>query len=222
MSQAVRRSKRLQAKREKSISAAFTQKETKRKTTNAKRKASKEKAHKIGDKKSTKAKQKSDTKKNNAQNMNYWLMKSEPSAYSIDDLMAEGDAGDYWDGIRNYQVRNMIRDQIKEGDQALFYHSCCKPPGIAGSMTVTKAAYPDFTAFDKKEKYYDAKSDPDNPRWFMFDVRFESKFKNFISLYQLKQCKELETMKILQKGNRLSITRITKQEYEFIMKLGHR
>ena len=151
----------------------------------------------------------------------YWLMKSEPAAYSIDDLQSEGEAGDYWDGIRNYQVRNMIRDEIRTGDLALFYHSCCKPPGVAGTMTVLKDCYPDFTAFDRSQKYFDPKSDPENPRWFMFDVGFRSKFKRFVTLNELKSIKKLENLKALQKGNRLSITEITEQEFQCIERLGN-
>ena len=161
------------------------------------------------------------TKKNSKKNKRYWLMKSEPSAYSIDDLLNEGAAGDYWDGIRNYQVRNMIRDEIKIDDECIFYHSCCKPPGIAGSMIVTKECYVDFTAFDKKEKYYDPKSDKNNPKWFMFNVKCTSKFQRFISLSELKQIKGLENLKILQKGNRLSITPISKEEYHLICDIGN-
>ena len=157
----------------------------------------------------------------NNKDKKYWLMKSEPSSYSIDDLLDEGEDGDYWDGIRNYQVRNMIRDEIKCNDECIFYHSCCKPPGIAGSMIVTKECYVDFTAFDINEKYYDAKSDPNNPKWFMFNVKCTSKFRNFISLSQLKQIEGLENLKILQKGNRLSITPITKKEYELICDIGN-
>uniref|UniRef100_A0A7S0TDJ2 Thymocyte nuclear protein 1 n=1 Tax=Elphidium margaritaceum TaxID=933848 RepID=A0A7S0TDJ2_9EUKA len=150
----------------------------------------------------------------------YWLMKSEPDAFSIDDLKAKGSNSEHWDGIRNYQVRNMIRDEIQCGDEALFYHSNCKPPGVVGSMVVCRECYADHTAFDKTEKYYDPKSDPNNPRWFMFDVRFQNKFNRFISLNELKQAKELQTMRILQRGNRLSITPITKNEYEIICKMG--
>ena len=162
-----------------------------------------------------------DSKDSKGQPVKYWLMKSEPTAYSIDDLEAEGEAGDYWDGIRNYQVRNLIRDEIRCGDVALFYHSCCKPPGVAGTMSVLKECYPDFTAFDQTEKYFDPKSDRASPRWFMFDVGFRSKFKNFVTLKQLKETKELEAMKTLQKGNRLSITQITKEQFECIERLGN-
>ena len=107
------------------------------------------------------------------------------------------------------------------GDVALFYHSCCAPPGVAGTMSVLKECYPDFTAFDETEKYFDPKSDRVNPRWFMFDVGFRSKFKNFVTLKQLKETKELEAMKTLQKGNRLSITQITKEQFECIERLGN-
>ena len=149
--------------------------------------------------------------------MAYWLMKSEPDAYGIDDLEAEGT--DHWDGIRNYQVRNMIRDDMKEGDVAFFYHSSCPEPGIVGLMTIVSEAYPDFTAFDPDEKYYDPKSDPDDPRWLMVDVRFEQKFPRTIKLAELRSHPELEDMILLRRGNRLSIMPIDESHYRFIMSL---
>ncbi len=104
--------------------------------------------------------------------MKYWLMKSEPDVFGIDDLKAAPGKTEPWDGVRNYQVRNMMRDEMQPGDLAFFYHSNCKQPGIAGIMKITRAGYPDSTAFDPKKKYYDPKSDPDNPRWFMVDVKY--------------------------------------------------
>lgn len=150
--------------------------------------------------------------------MKYWIMKSEPDAYGIDDL--KRDKVEHWDGIRNYQVRNMMRDQMQKGDLAFFYHSNCNPPGIAGSMEIVKTAYPDFTAFDPDSKYFDAKSNPDNPRWLMVDVKFKKKFKNYVSLETLKQTKALEDMLILRKGNRLSITEISAKHWKAILKLA--
>lgn len=151
---------------------------------------------------------------------NYWLMKSEPDVFSIDDLKNCPNSTEHWDGVRNYQARNFMRDGMKRGDKILFYHSNCKPPGIAGIAKVEKEAYPDHTAFDKKSKYFDPKSDPDNPRWIMVDVKYVKKFKEVISLDQLKEYSELAEMKVVQKGNRLSITPVTEEEFNFISNLG--
>lgn len=151
--------------------------------------------------------------------MKYWLMKSEPDAYSIDDLKAQPKQTDHWDGIRNYQARNFMRDQMKAGDQAFFYHSSCAEPGIVGVIKVARKAYPDFTAFDKKSKYYDPKSDPDNPRWFMVDVKFLRKLKRPILLQELKAQPKLRNMRLLQRGNRLSILPIESKEWDYILKL---
>jgi predicted RNA-binding protein with PUA-like domain len=149
--------------------------------------------------------------------MAYWLMKSEPGCYSIDDLKRDGVTG--WDGIRNYQVRNMLRDQIKQGDQVFFYHSNSKPPGIVGVMTVVGDAYPDHTAFDPEDKHYDPKSVEDNPRWFQVDVKFKRKFKRLIPLDELKQQTGLEEMPLLRRGNRLSVTPVSKKEWDLILDL---
>ena len=152
--------------------------------------------------------------------MNYWLMKSEPDAFSIDDLKACPKKTDHWDGIRNYQARNMMRDEMKKGDEIFFYHSNAKEIGIVGIMKVVKEAYPDFTAFDPNEKYYDPKSDPDNPRWYMVDVKFVRKFKRVITLDELKQHSDkLGDMALLRKGNRLSIMPVTKKQWNYILKL---
>ena len=152
--------------------------------------------------------------------MNYWLMKSEPTTYSIDHLAAEPKKTDYWDGIRNYQARNMLRDDFKKGDLAFFYHSNCNPPGIVGVVEIVKEAYPDFTAFDPASDYYDPKSCEDNPRWFMVDVKLKKKFKQIISLDELRQHPPLAEMNVLQKGYRLSITPITPKEWTYIMDLA--
>jgi predicted RNA-binding protein with PUA-like domain len=150
--------------------------------------------------------------------MHYWLMKSEPDTYSIDDL--KRDWSGHWEGVRNYQARNMIRDDMRKGDQAFFYHSSCKQPGIAGVMTLSSDAYPDFTACDRNSKYYDPKSSADNPRWFMVDVTFQRKFSGVISLAELKQHQQLADLLILRRGNRLSITPVAKKEWGFILELA--
>ena len=149
--------------------------------------------------------------------MNYWLMKNEPEDYSIDDLAK--DKTEPWDGIRNYQVRNMIRDEMRIGDNAFFYHSNCEIPGIYGQMTICKEAYVDHTAFDKKAKYYDPKSKIEAPRWLMVDVEFKKKFNKIVSLKELKSFNELAQMRVVQRGNRLSITKLEKKEWDFIIKL---
>lgn len=145
-------------------------------------------------------------------------MKNEPDDYSIVDL--KRDKTEPWDGIRNYQVRNMIRDEMRIGDNAFFYHSNCETPGIYGLMTICKEAYVDYTAFDKKAKYYDSKSDKENPRWLMVDVKFKKVFKKIVSLKELKSYKELSNMKVVQRGNRLSITKVEKKEWDFINSLA--
>ncbi len=150
--------------------------------------------------------------------MKYWLMKSEPDVYGIDHLAKMPRKTDHWDGIRNYQVRNMMRDEMKKGDLAFFYHSNCKEPGIVGIIKVVKEAYTDHTAFDPESKYYDPKSDPDNPRWLMVDVQLVRKFTRNISLEELKTYKSLSDMLVLRRGNRLSITPVTKKQWDFILK----
>ena len=152
--------------------------------------------------------------------MKYWLMKSEPDVYSIDHLAAEPNQTDYWDGIRNYQVRNFFRDEFSVGHLAFFYHSRCKVPGIVGTIQVVREAYPDPTAFDPTEKYYDPKSDPDNPRWLMVDVKLIQKFPRIVSLSELRAESALSQMRVLQRGNRLSVTPVAKMEWDFIHDLA--
>lgn len=147
--------------------------------------------------------------------MQYWLMKSEPDTYSIDDLQSFG--VDHWDGIRNYQVRNFFRDQMQVGDQAFFYHSNCKVPGIVGTMEIASKAYPDHTAFDPSEKYFDSKSDPENPRWLMVDVRYIRHLDRMITLGELRLQKQITDMKLLQRGNRLSVLPLSKKEWQYIL-----
>ncbi len=151
--------------------------------------------------------------------MQYWLMKSEPNVYSIDDLAQQNSKTDHWDGIRNYQARNFIRDEMRKGDLAFFYHSNCPQPGITGIVKIVREAYPDFTAFDAKHKYYDPKSDPQQPRWFMVDVKLVRKLKRTIPLLELKEHKKLQDMRLLQRGSRLSILPVTTQQWDYILKL---
>lgn len=151
--------------------------------------------------------------------MNYWLMKSEPSEFGIDDLKNNTNKTEPWDGVRNYQARNMMRDDMKKGDLVFFYHSNCKVPGIVGIMTIHKEGYPDPTAFDPDDKHYDPKSDPDKPRWILVDVKYKRKLKRTISLSELKEQKCLENMKLLQRGNRLSVMPVAKKEWDYILSL---
>jgi predicted RNA-binding protein with PUA-like domain len=151
--------------------------------------------------------------------MKYWLMKSEPDVFGIDDLAKRPRKTEHWDGIRNYQVRNMLRDEMQKGDEALFYHSNCKEPGVVGIVRIVRAAYPDHTAFDPESKYYDPKSDPENPRWLMVDVQFVRKFKREISLQELKTHQFLADMLVLRRGSRLSVTPVSKKHWDYILKL---
>ena len=152
--------------------------------------------------------------------MNYWLFKSEPDAFSIDDLKAMKGKKDHWDGIRNYQARNLMRDKMVKGDLGFFYHSSCKVPGIVGIVEVVKEAYPDYTAWDPESGYYDPKSSPDNPRWVMVDVKLRQKFKEVISLERLRTIGKLEGMALLQKGSRLSVQPVGKAHWNAIVKLS--
>ncbi|HER35368.1 MAG: EVE domain-containing protein [Halothiobacillaceae bacterium] len=149
--------------------------------------------------------------------MAYWLMKSEPDAFSIDDLKRVGT--EPWDGIRNYQVRNMIRDEMKPGDRAFFYHSNTKVPGIVGIMDIVSEARPDPTAFDPDEKYYDPKSDPDKPRWMLVDVKYVRHTKRVIPLPELKADPALEEMPLVRRGNRLSIMPVSEDQWDHILSL---
>jgi len=143
-------------------------------------------------------------------------MKSEPSEFSIDDLKACPKQTDMWDGVRNYQARNMLRDSIKKGDLVFFYHSNCDETGIVGVMQVVKEAYPDPTAFDPNDPHFDPKSDPDDPRWFVVDLKFKRKFKRVITLRELKEHKEIESMRLVQRGNRLSVMPVDNAHWDFV------
>ncbi len=149
--------------------------------------------------------------------MRYWLMKSEPSDCSIDDLAALPNQMVAWYGVRNYQARNFMRDQMEVGDGALFYHSNCKEPGIAGIIKVVSAAYPDATQFDRKGRFFDPKATPEQPRWVNVDVQLVRKVP-LIPLGELRRHPELARMRVLQRGNRLSITPLDPAEWQFILK----
>lgn len=152
--------------------------------------------------------------------MNYWLMKSEPDVFSFADLKKRPKKTEPWNGVRNYQARNFMRDEMKEGDLILFYHSSCDVPGVAGIARVSSAPYPDVTQFDPKSEYFDPKATQENPRWFLVDVSYEMDLKQHVSLEDLKQQKNLSEMRLLQRGNRLSILPVTREEFNFIKKLG--
>ena len=149
--------------------------------------------------------------------MNYWLMKSEPDECSIDDVLAAPGRKTAWSGVRNYQARNFMRDRMRPGDGVLFYHSSCPEPGIAGLAEVASAAYPDATQFDRKSDYYDPKSKKDSPRWFNVDVRALRKTR-LVPLHELRLHKALAGMRLLQPGNRLSITPVSRSEWAYIAK----
>ena len=146
-------------------------------------------------------------------------MKSEPDAFGINDLYKKPNQTEHWDGVRNYQARNMMRDAMKLGDQVFFYHSNCEQPGIVGIMEVVKEGYPDFTAFDPDDAHFDPKSDPDKPRWMMVDVRFVKTLSRTISLRELKAKQELVNMAVVRAGNRLSIMPVSADEWQFILGL---
>lgn len=149
--------------------------------------------------------------------MAYWLFKSEPDTFSIDDLKSRGAKGETWDGVRNYQARNMLRDEVKKGDLVFFYHSNCEVPGIVGIAEVIKEAFPDPSQFNPESNYFDPKATPENPRWFCPKVKFHAKFKNTVSLEQLKQTPALADMALVRKGNRLSILPVSDAQWTFIM-----
>ena len=151
--------------------------------------------------------------------MRYWLLKSEPGDFSIDDLASSPKRTTYWDGGRNYQARNFIRDEMKEGDLAFFYHSSCAEPGIVGIVEITREAYPDETAFDPNDKHFDPKSQRTNPRWFVVDVRLKCKLDNPITLTKLKQRAgdSLSELRLLKRGNRLSVMPIAPKDWQFIL-----
>jgi predicted RNA-binding protein with PUA-like domain len=164
--------------------------------------------------------QKPTGKKNSTSNgVKYWLMKSEPDCFSIDDLKRV--KREPWDGVRNYQVRNMFRDDMAVGDKAIFYHSNAgNETGAVGVMTIASEAYPDPTQFDIKSDHPDPKSDPDNPRWLLVDVTYESHFNHPVYLSEMRLDPKLEGLPLLAKGNRLSVMPISKKHFDYICKLG--
>ena len=153
--------------------------------------------------------------------MKYWIMKSEPDVFSFQELKKRPKKTEPWNGVRNYQARNFMRDEMLEGDLILFYHSSCEIPGVAGIAKVSSKPYPDSTQFEKKSEYYDPKATKETPRWFLIDVTYNQDLKNFVSLEEMKKHKELSEMRLLQRGNRLSILPVTNKEFEFILKLGN-
>ena len=153
--------------------------------------------------------------------MNFWLFKSEPDTFGVDDLARAPAATTAWDGVRNYQVRNMLRDEIRRGDRGFFYHSSCDEPGIAGIVKVVRSGYPEAAALDRRHRYYDPKSDPAAPTWYSVDVKLERRIDPVIGLETfLKHAHgALSCMLILRRGNRLSITPVTRDEWDFILAL---
>jgi predicted RNA-binding protein with PUA-like domain len=153
--------------------------------------------------------------------MRYWLMKTEPTTFGVEDLERAKRQTTGWDGVRNYQARNMLRDDMSKGDLAFLYYSSTDVPGIVAIMKIVKEGYPDPTAFDRKHHHYDPDSDPANPRWFMVDVQLERRLERVITLEELRKhaTKQLKNMILLRKGNRLSVTAVEPEEWKFILSL---
>lgn len=151
--------------------------------------------------------------------MRYWLLKSEPAVFSYDDLERLPARTTGWDGVRNYQARNMLRDEMQRRDRAFMYHSSCPEPGIAGIVEVVRAGYPDETAFAAGHPHYDPDSAPESPRWFQVDVRAVRRLARFVSLDDLRRAPELESMLVLRRGNRLSVTPLTRAEWQAVLRL---
>lgn len=154
--------------------------------------------------------------------MAYWLMKSEPDVFGIDDLAKAPRKTTHWDGVRNFQARNFMRDEMRRGDLAFFYHSNCEEPGIAGIVKIVKEGYPDYTAFDKDDPHFDPDSDPAKPRWYMVDVQLVRKFKHTVTLATLRthEQRALRGLMLLKRGNRLSITPVSEAHWKFILDLA--
>ncbi len=152
---------------------------------------------------------------------NYWLMKTEPETFCVNDLAVAGKTGTCWEGVRNYQVRNMLRDEFKLGDHALIYHSSCAKPGVYGSMRVLSNGYPDYFALDTESPYYDPRASDENPRWYMVDVAIDRKFSHPVLLSELRETASLKDLQVLRRGNRLSVTPLTRQHWDIIVALGN-
>ena len=150
----------------------------------------------------------------------YWLMKSEPSTYSFDDLWREKGHTTPWDGVRNYQARNFMRDEMSVGDGVLFYHSSTSPPGVAGVAEIASEAYPDPTQFDPADSHHDPKSSPEDPRWILVDVKGVAVLPRFVGLAEIKDCPGLSEMGVAQRGSRLSIQPVTAGEWKLVLALG--
>jgi predicted RNA-binding protein with PUA-like domain len=153
-----------------------------------------------------------------AKKKKYWLFKTEPTTYSIDDLAKESQQTTCWEGVRNYQARNMLRDDVSQGDIVLIYHSNANPPAVVGTATVVRGGYPDHFAWNSQSKYYDEKSDEENPRWFMVDLKLHKKFARPVPLPELREMKALAKMELLRKGSRLSIQPVAAGEFQAIVK----
>lgn len=152
--------------------------------------------------------------------MNHWLVKSEPDVFSFADLLKAPKRTTCWDGVRNYQARNTLRDQMKQGDRVFYYHSNAEPSGIAGICEVVREGYPDHTAFDPKDPHFDPKSRRDEPTWYMVDVRAVAAFPRLLTLAELKGVKGLEKMALVQRGSRLSVQPVTRKEWEIVCRIA--
>lgn len=155
-----------------------------------------------------------------ASSQRYWLFKSEPDVFSIDDLARAKNQTTHWDGVRNYQARNMLRDEMRVGDAVLYYHSNAEPTAIVGAARIVRAGYPEFTAWDENDPHFDSKSNADNPRWYMVDIQFVEKFATPLTLPFLRTVPELRDMVLLRKGSRLSVQPVTPAEYAAIVRLA--
>jgi predicted RNA-binding protein with PUA-like domain len=152
----------------------------------------------------------------------YWLLKTEPESYSIQDLAREPEHTTYWDGVRNYQARNLMRDEMRLGDEVLIYHSNADPPAVVGTATVVRESYPDHTSWDPRDKHFDPKSSAENPRWFMVDVKLGMVFDRPLGLPELRELTALKEMELLRKGSRLSVQPVRKKEFTAILKLAQK
>jgi predicted RNA-binding protein with PUA-like domain len=150
----------------------------------------------------------------------YWLLKSEPDCFSYDHLLAAPGRTTSWSGVRNYQARNFMRDEMRKGDGILFHYSSAEPSGIVGTAEVVREGYPDLTAWDPKDDHFDPKSSPDNPIWYMVDIRAKKRFPNFLSLKDLRNISALEDMELLRRGSRLSVQPVTEREWTVICEAG--